>query len=144
MPPRQESPQMYSDVGDAYSQERDFIRAIRAYKRALELSPEPDLAMLICWNFALAIWFRAKFVNREDTNTTDDEWQEILAARASIDVCCRPMRQTSKAWRNRADFQSESSISTQTTTLLTLEVQRFALAGRNIISPRRTRVVQPR
>lgn len=82
MQSRRDTPENYLYVGDAYSQERDFVRAIRAYKRALELNPEPELEMLICWNCALAIWFRADFVNKEGTNTTDAEYEEVLAVRA--------------------------------------------------------------
>jgi len=82
MQSRRDTSENYLYVGDAYSQSQDFVRAIRAYKRALELNPEPELEMLLCWNCALAIWFRAGFVNREDTNTTDSEYEEVLAARA--------------------------------------------------------------
>lgn len=78
---QRDTPENYLYVGDAYSQSQDFVRAIRAYKRALELYPEPELEMLLCWNCALAVWFRAGFVNREDTNTTDSEYEEVLAAR---------------------------------------------------------------
>lgn len=77
-----DTPENYLYVGDAYSQSQDFVRAIRAYKRALELDPEPELVMLICWSCALAIWFRAGFSSRDHTNTTDAEYEEVLAARS--------------------------------------------------------------
>ena len=82
MQSQRDTPENYWYVGDAYSQSGDFVRAIRAYKRALELNPEPELEMLLCWNCALAIWLRAGFVDRDDTNTTDAEYEEVLAARA--------------------------------------------------------------
>ena len=82
MQPQRETAQVCSNQGDDYSKAKKFPEAIRAYRRALELNPEPELAMLICWNLALAIWFRDKFLERDDTNTTDAQWESIMAARA--------------------------------------------------------------
>lgn len=82
MQPSPETLKMYSDMGDAASQARDFNGAIQAYKVALALHPKPQLEMLICWNCALAIWFRAGLVDKKGTNTTDEEYEEVLAARA--------------------------------------------------------------
>jgi hypothetical protein len=76
------SPEQWSQLGDMASQMRDWDAAIRAYKMALRGSLGPNLEMQVCWNCALAIWFRAGFANRKDTNTTDEEWIEIMAAKA--------------------------------------------------------------
>lgn len=76
------SPDQWSDLGDIASQMRDWSAAIRAYKMALRGNLEPNVEMQVCWNCALAIWFRAGFADRRHTNTTNDEWNEIMAAKA--------------------------------------------------------------
>jgi len=76
------SPNDWSDLGDLCSQMRDWEGAIRAYKMALRGDLEPNVEMQVCWNCALAIWFRAGFPDRESTNTTNEEWDEIMAAKA--------------------------------------------------------------
>ncbi len=74
--------QQWSDLGDLASQSRDWDTAIQAYKMALTLHPRPELEMQICWNCALAIWFRAGFVDKISGATTDQEYEEVCAARA--------------------------------------------------------------
>src|SRR5712664_2953148 len=76
------SPQQWSELGDMASQMRNWDAAIRAYKMALRGTLGPNLEMQVCWNCALAIWSRAGFPDREDTNTTNEEWIEIMAAKA--------------------------------------------------------------
>jgi len=76
------SPQQWSELGDMASQMRNWDAAIRAYNMALRGTLGPNLEMQVCWNCALAIWFRAGFAEREDTNTTNEEWIEIMAAKA--------------------------------------------------------------
>jgi hypothetical protein len=69
-------------MGDIASQQKDWDAAIHCYRMALLGSLEPNLEMQVCWNCALAIWFRAGFAERKNTNTTNKEWIEIMAAKA--------------------------------------------------------------
>jgi hypothetical protein len=75
-------PEQWSDLGDLNSQMKNWDAAIQAYRWALSGTLEPNVEMQTCWNCALAIWLRAGFHEREQTNTTLDEWIEIMAAKA--------------------------------------------------------------
>ena len=66
------TPAQWAEIGDIASrQDKDWDAAIHCYRMALRGSLEPNLEMQVCWNCALAIWFRAGFAERKNTDTTN-------------------------------------------------------------------------
>jgi hypothetical protein len=98
------SPEQWFDLGDVASQMRDWSAAIRAYRMALRGDLEPNVEMQVCWNCALAVWFRAGFPDRQHTNTTNQEWDEIMASKA---LYKRMLSTYETKLRARASSQSE-------------------------------------
>ena len=54
-----------------------YDRAIQEFDMALKYDPLPDLKMCIYLNYAISIWLKNNFPNRDGSTISDEEYEEV-------------------------------------------------------------------